>query len=278
VSVRPDLPLAHLRSRRKWLTLDGPQTIVTAVVLFAGFYVLQAKDTNPADALEVLYVVPIALLAVRFGLRGGLVGAVAALVLIGIYDLASGVFDVSFVGNVGWAVAFVLLGGLLGRFVDHRHELEAELSRYFDESLDLLATADKNGRFTRVNPAWERTLGHSAETMCSRPFIDFIHPDDRDATTVEHTAVASGSHDAIGFRNRYRTADGDYRWLEWGGHASQTGGVMLKSGKPLLIEVFAGAKQLGLSQPAAQATSAGSGAEGPLEDATPFSAWRVPQM
>jgi rsbT co-antagonist protein RsbR len=55
----------------------------------------------------------------------------------------------------------------------------------FDGSVDLLATADLNGRFTRVNRAWERTLGHSPETMCSRPFIEFIHPDDREATIAE---------------------------------------------------------------------------------------------
>lgn len=61
-------------------------------------------------------------------------------------------------------------------------------------------------------------------------------------------------------------------------YSVQTAGVMLGSGKPLLIDVFAGAKQLGRSSPAAQATAAGSGAEGPLENATPFSAWRVPQM
>lgn len=198
-----------------------------AAVLFAVVFVLQAKDTRPADALEVLYVVPIALLALRFGQRGGLVGALVGVALIGTYDLADDVFDVSFLGNVSWVVAFVLLGGMLGRFVDRRRRLETELSRYFDESLDLLATADMSGRFTRVNPAWERTLGHSAEVMCSRPFIEFVHPDDREATTAEHAEVASGSHDAIAFRNRYRTADGGYRWLEWSGHVSQLGGLVL---------------------------------------------------
>jgi PAS domain S-box-containing protein/putative nucleotidyltransferase with HDIG domain len=225
--VRAHLDLAHMRPPRKWLSFDGSLTVVVAVVLFAGFYVLQATDRTPADALEVLYVVPIALLAVRFGLRGGLVGASVGLALIGTYDLATGVFDVSVLGNVGWAVAFVLLGSLLGRFVDHRRRLEAEISRYFDESLDLLATADASGRFTRLNPAWERTLGHSVETMCARPFIEFVHPEDRERTTMEHVAVASASRDAVGFRNRYRTADGGYRWLEWSGHASAVDGVVL---------------------------------------------------
>src|SRR5208282_3451756 len=69
----------HPSPRRGWATLDGPRTIVLALVLFALVCWLQASDTNPADALEVLYVVPIALLALRFGLRGGLAGALVGL-------------------------------------------------------------------------------------------------------------------------------------------------------------------------------------------------------
>jgi PAS domain S-box-containing protein len=236
VALRSHIASAHLQAPRKWSTLDGPQTVVVAVVLFAVVYGLQANDTRPADALEVLYVMPIALLALRFGLRGGLVGALVGVALIGTYDLAAGVLDVGLLGNVSWVVAFVLLGGLLGRFVDRRRRLESELSRYFDESLDLLATADTSGRFTRVNPAWERTLGHSAETLCSRPFIEFVHPDDREATALEHAAVASGSHDAIGFRNRYRTADGAYRWLEWNGHVSELGGLVLAAARDVTAQ------------------------------------------
>src|ERR1017187_7788887 len=99
------------------------------------------------------------------------------------------------------AIAFLLLGTLLGIFVDERRRLEAKISRYYDESLDLLATIDRNGRFTHVNPVWERTLGHSAETMCSRPYIEFVHPDDREASSAETVVLARGERDAIGFRN-----------------------------------------------------------------------------
>jgi len=232
MAAHPDAAMAaHPRApqpspRRGWPTLDAPQTIITALVLFVLVYWLQGEDTNPADALEVLYVVPIALLALRFGLRGGLAGALVALAAIATYDFASGVFDVSLLGNLSWALAFLLLGTLLGRFVDHRRRLEAEASRYFEESLDLLATADTSGRFTRLNTAWERKLGYSTETLCSRPFIEFVHPDDRELTNLEDTAVASGSRDAIGFRNRYRAANGSYRWLEWSGHTSGLGGAV----------------------------------------------------
>ncbi len=236
MTMRAHTAFARLRPPRRWLNPEGPQTLLLAAGLYAAFYMLQAADTRPADALEVLYVVPIALLALRFGLRGGLAGAFVALALIGISDYASGVFDVSLIGDTCWALALLLLGGLLGRFVDHRRRLEGELARYFDESPDLLATADTSGHFTRVNAAWERVLGYSAETLCSRPFVEFIHPDDRGQTVSEHAAVASGSRDAIGFRNRYRAADGGYRWLEWSGHSAQSGDVVLAVARDVTVQ------------------------------------------
>jgi PAS domain S-box-containing protein len=200
--------------------LGAPLTLGLAAMLFAGFYVLQASDTNAADALEVLYALPIALLAVRFGLRGGLAGAFVGIGLIGVYDVTADTWDVSFLGNVCWVVMFVLLGGLLGSYVNHRRRLEEQLSRYFDESLDLLVTADGHGKITRVNPAWERVLGHTTETLCCTPYIDFVHPDDREATLNETGAIRREGRDSKGFRNRYRAADGSYRWLEWSIHVS----------------------------------------------------------
>jgi PAS domain S-box-containing protein len=213
MSARPHL--AHLRPPRQWLTIDGPQTVVLALALFAAVYALQANDGNPADALEVLYVVPIALLALRFGLRGGVAGALAGLALIATWDVAAHEYDVGLLGNVCWLIALLLLGALLGRFVDHRRRLEAEISRYFESSLDMLATIDSSGRFTRVNPACERTLGYSAQSMRNQPTLSFIHPEDLAATAVEHDALAGSVHETVGFRNRFRAADGSYRWLEW---------------------------------------------------------------
>jgi PAS domain S-box-containing protein len=208
------------------MSAGAPQIIAITFALFIGIYALQAQDTNPSDSEEVLYVVPIALLALRFGLRGGLAGALVALALVGAWDWHSQDFGLTVGGYLSWGIAFPLLGVLLGTFVDHRHRLEAELSHYFDGSLDLLATVDLNGRFTRVNPAWERTLGYTAQTLSSRPFIEFVHPDDREATLAENEAVTDGSHDIVGFRNRYRAIDGSYRWLEWSGHASLAHGLI----------------------------------------------------
>jgi PAS domain S-box-containing protein len=203
------------RRLRRWPTLGGPETIALALALFVGVFVLRESDPNAVDADEILFVVPIALLALRFGLRGGLTSGLLGCALIVTWDLLDADAMLSVTGYLIRGFAFALLGTLLGTFVDQRRKLEAEVSRYYDASLDLLATIDLSGRFTRVNPAWERTLGYCASAILSHPTSEFVHPDDYEATTAEHTALTSGSHDTIGFRNRWRAADGSYRWLEW---------------------------------------------------------------
>jgi PAS domain S-box-containing protein len=86
---------------------------------------------------------------------------------------------------------------------------------FFEFSNEMLCLADQRGYFTRVNKAWTKTLGWSAEELTSRPFIDFVHPDDLAATIQESTLLQSGSHETISFENRYRCRDGSYRWLAW---------------------------------------------------------------
>jgi len=204
---------------RGWPTLEGPATIALAVVLFVGVFVLRVGDSNVGSAEGTLYVVPIAVLALRFGLRGGLAGSVLSLALTVAWDLYRHPV-VTLGGYLSRGTAFVVLGVLLGIVVDKLRRLAAEMSRYYEVSPDLLATADQTGRCIRVSPAWERTLGHSAETMRSRPLMDFIHPDDREASIAELARLAAGGHDTLMFRARFRSSDGNYRWMQWSASAS----------------------------------------------------------
>lgn len=91
---------------------------------------------------------------------------------------------------------------------------EDDLREFIDLSLNLLCIAGTDGYFKHLNPAWEITLGYTREELLSRPYLEFVHPDDREATTTEATSVASG-RSTLSFENRYGCKDGTYRWLLW---------------------------------------------------------------
>jgi len=94
-------------------------------------------------------------------------------------------------------------------------ELSPEVLRLFlDRSLDLLCTASTEGYLTWVSPSWERTLGWSAEELTSRPFVEFVHPDDLQAT-LEAVATLEKGEPVAHFVNRYQTRQGGWVWLEW---------------------------------------------------------------
>ncbi|MCW3033234.1 MAG: domain S-box protein [Solirubrobacterales bacterium] len=103
---------------------------------------------------------------------------------------------------------------------------EAELERYFEESLELLWTADLTGRLLRVNPAWKRCLGHPPEAMCGRPLTEFIDPRDRDSAAAEMLSLADGSRASITVSSRYGTLEGSHVWLEWSARSSPADGMI----------------------------------------------------
>ncbi|MBF2027952.1 MAG: PAS domain S-box protein [Oscillatoriales cyanobacterium C42_A2020_001] len=93
-------------------------------------------------------------------------------------------------------------------------QANAELDRFFSVALDLLCIANTDGYFLRLNPAWERTLGYPINKLQGQKFLDFVHPDDRDAT-LDAVGVLSKGGEILGFTNRYRHQDESYRWIEW---------------------------------------------------------------
>lgn len=91
---------------------------------------------------------------------------------------------------------------------------ESDLERFFELSLDLFCIAGFDGYFRRVNSNFPRVLGYEEKTLVSRPFIEFVHPDDREQTRNVMLQLAKGKP-VVQFRNRYSAADGTWRCLEW---------------------------------------------------------------
>ncbi len=102
----------------------------------------------------------------------------------------------------------------LSKVMRERRLVERELDQLFNLSLDLFCIAGFDGYFKRINPAWEKTLGIPKEELLSRPYLDFVHPDDREATMGEAKSMGEGIV-TFSFENRYRCGDGSYVWLLW---------------------------------------------------------------
>jgi PAS domain S-box-containing protein len=95
-----------------------------------------------------------------------------------------------------------------------RARAQRELDHIFQVSPDLIAVAGFDGYFKRINPAFESTLGYTVDELLRRPFVDFVHPDDRERTLAETAAIREGQT-TISFENRYVCKDGSFRWLQW---------------------------------------------------------------
>lgn len=108
-----------------------------------------------------------------------------------------------------------------------------DFARFFDNSLDLNGIASPQGRFRRVNIAWERTLGWTAAEVCAVPWLELVHPEDRQSTIDAGQRLFAG-HAIVAFENRYRHKDGSYRLIQW--HAEQVNGEAYCRGRDVTEE------------------------------------------
>ncbi len=89
-----------------------------------------------------------------------------------------------------------------------------EQDRFFDMSRDLLSITAAGGHMRRLNPAWEQTLGFTLEELMAEPLMNFVHPEDRDATLAIANQILAGQY-RFTYENRYRCKDGLYKWFHW---------------------------------------------------------------
>jgi PAS domain S-box-containing protein len=106
------------------------------------------------------------------------------------------------------------LAAALGVSAARRARAQDELDRIFTLSPDLIAVADFDGHFTRVNPAVEQILGYTEEEFLARPYLELVHPDDRERTAAAAADISRGKATRA-FENRYVCKDGSHRVLEW---------------------------------------------------------------
>lgn len=79
-----------------------------------------------------------------------------------------------------------------------------------ERSPQLLYVTDVHGVFERVSPSFERALGYTHDELQSRPFLDYVHPDDRSRAADEIRKLQNGIP-TVTIESRFRGKDGAYR-------------------------------------------------------------------
>lgn len=100
------------------------------------------------------------------------------------------------------------------RDMTERNRLTEERDRFFALSMDMLSIVHLDGRFQRVNLAFQKVLGFSEEELLASSVFELVHPEDLAMTLAEYERLAAGL--PVHFmENRLRCKDGDYRWVAW---------------------------------------------------------------
>lgn len=97
------------------------------------------------------------------------------------------------------------------------------LNSFFHTAGDVMGLANYEGYFIEINPAFTKILGYSPEEILNTPFIEFVHPEDKEKTNHAMEMLIQGEI-VENFTNRYRRKDGKYTWFMWNA-TSQNGAI-----------------------------------------------------
>lgn len=111
------------------------------------------------------------------------------------------------------------------RAFENVQQAQREVERVFSTSIDMLGSANFDGYFTSLNPAWEATLGWTRAELMEKPFMDFVYSDDIDLTAHEISKTEHGI-EVINFENRFWCSDGSFRWISWNAAPDVEHGLM----------------------------------------------------
>jgi hypothetical protein len=134
-----------------WYRSHKRAALITACGLFATVTVAHIFANGTGEAVDILYSLPVALLAVSFGLRGGLIGAAIGFSLFAVVELADGVGDIDATGWIARAAGLLLLGVLLGHATDQIQAGERRMLAVQEERLLLAERARRQAEGLEIS-------------------------------------------------------------------------------------------------------------------------------
>jgi len=168
---------------------------VSGAILVAVFLLRLIVD-DPAAPLGVLFCIPVALLAIHFGVRGGLGGATAASAALVAWKLAlAGELPGGWWPLLSRAATYFVIGGLVGMYATRSARALERARGHADETEGILrSTTDAifrlgaDGRCRYANPAVAEVLGWSPEEVRDRDLHALFHHSYADGAPYPHEA------------------------------------------------------------------------------------------
>ena len=93
----------------------------------------------------------------------------------------------------GTGLALAAVTGVLALTRDRQRQAMPEVERYFMLAPEMVVLAGFDGYWKRANPTVEALLGYTESDWRARPFMEFIHPDDRARSEEETQRVVEGA-------------------------------------------------------------------------------------
>jgi PAS domain S-box-containing protein len=101
--------------------------------------------------------------------------------------------------------------------VTDRIEQERQLRKYeayLEGSTDIITVIDPSGTVRYQSPSVTRVLGYEPGELVGEDGFKYVHPDDQAAAYDAFSDLVSGDAETATVEVRFRTADGEWRWLE----------------------------------------------------------------
>ena len=107
----------------------------------------------------------------------------------------------------------------------------ASAGRLFALSHDLMGALDLEGRLVWANPAWEVVLGRDPATLAGAPYLELLHPDDRERALAVQAELADGRTERPELEVRLKTSTGEDRHVLFNAVYSPDERLLYISGK-----------------------------------------------
>lgn len=104
---------------------------------------------------------------------------------------------------------------VVSQIVSRQKNIEKnKLEKLFSLSFDMICIVGMDGYLKKINPAFTATLGWTENELLSKPFSEFLLPDDVQSVEKEMQKLRNDAK-TVGFESRFMAKGGEIRTIRW---------------------------------------------------------------